>query len=1035
MNHEEKPKKVKKKTNTKRNIFLVIQVIVVMGLMGLFAVGGIALGFLASVVKDQKPMSVEEMREKIYSNALTSFAYFNDGTPIGKLPAAEDRRLVTLDEISPFVIDALISTEDKTFKDHSGISFKALTRAVLQRVSDSDRQTGGSTITQQLVKVTLLEDMWAEEMRLMTEEAKGNSTKDERDKLKMNRKFNEIFLAMRVERYFSKNQILEAYLNENLFGRSANGSNLYGIQAAAKGIFGVDAKELNLPQSAYLVGALNSPATFNPFKETGLEKGTERMKLVLGEMLKDGKIAKDEFDKASKYDINGNLVQKEDVQSAFDQYPFLVHEIWNQASKSMAENDLIRRGYSLEEIHSTENKELYNALYDSKQKELVTKGYHIYTTIDKELYDAFNAYASDENNFMSPQTYTVKIGGKDVKIENALQQIGAILIENKTGKILANVPGRDFKVEETNHVYAPRQPGSVMKSIAAYAPAFEEGVLLSPESPIDDSPIVLNPGKQYEHTPMNVDYKFHGIISARTALSISYNIPAIRAYLDVGIPTALEYVKKLGITTIGESDYQAQTGVIGGLARGTTVEELSNAYATFANDGTFVDAYMVERIEGTDGELIYEHQAISYPVFSEQTAWMINDMLKTAYSEGTGRGAKNLLEKNHGKHIFAAKTGTTNNLIDLWFVGYNPNVTLGVWTGFDFNHSMPKNHWSRDAWVGLMSQVLSLRPELSPKDLDFTRPDGLVRMEIDSKSGKLPSELSREAGHVVSGYFKKENVPTEIDDMHVKGRVVIVNEKAYLAHEATPEDMVSSKIYLKTEPLTLPEKMEKPLSTYLPTDWMDRLPTETDPREEDGMVPSVTTGLNVKYDSERNVNVISWNPNAEEDIVGYRLYRYNGFTYDKVASVLNSDLKQYEDASGDPNAGYYITAVDLLGQESEPSSVVTTTGSRDIATDRPSTPTNLHATSGLEGLILSWSTNPESEQVYQYNIYHSATRDGDYALLTSTPIATYIRPIVTGDVGWYKVSAVNLKGESERSRPITVDADIIDLPIDFGDDD
>lgn len=1036
-----KPKKIKKRTNTKRNIFLVIQVIVVMGLMGLFAVGGAALGYVASIVKDQKPMSVEEMREKIYSNALTSFAYFNDGTPIGKLPAAEDRRLVTLDEISSYVIEALISTEDKTFREHSGISFKALTRAVLQKVTVSDKQTGGSTITQQLVKVTLLEDMWAEEIKLMEEERKGKTNRDLRDKLKMNRKFNEIFLAMRVERYFSKDQILEAYLNENLFGSAANGSNLYGIQAAAKGFFGVDAKDLNLPQSAYLVGALNSPATFNPFKEKGLEAGTERMKLVLGEMLKDGKITQDEFNQASKYDIKGNLAQKEEMQSAYDQYPFLVIEIWNQAAKSMAESDLIRRGYTLEEIHTDENKELYNDIYSSKQKELVTKGYHIYTTIDKELYDAFNAYASDENNFMSPQTYKVKSGGKEITIENALQQVGAILIENKTGKILANLPGRDFKVEQTNHVYAPRQPGSAMKPIAAFAPAFEEGVLLSPESPIDDSPIVLNPGKQYEHTPMNVDDKYHGILSARTALSISYNIPAIREYLAVGIPTALEYVKKLGITTIEESDYHSQTGVIGGLARGTTVEEISNAYATFANGGTFVDAYMVERIEDKDGEVIYEHQPISYPVFSEQTSWMINDMLKTAYSEGTGRGAKNLLEKNHGKHIFASKTGTTNNWIDLWFVGYNPNITLGVWTGFDVNHPMPKSHWSRDAWVGLMSQVLNLRPELSPKELDFTQPDGLVRMEIDSKSGKLPSELSREAGHVVSGYFKKENVPTEIDDMHVKGRVVIVNEKSYLAHDSTPDDMVVSKIFLNTEPLTLPEKMDKPLSKYLPLDWMDRLPTDTDPREDDGMVPSTTTGLNVKYDSERNINVISWIPNLEEDIVGYRLYRYNGFTYDKIASILSNDLKQYEDTTGDPHAGYYITAVDLLGQESEPSSVVTTTGSRDIATDRPSTPINISASSGLEGLILSWQANHESEQVYQYNIYHSSTQDGDYSLLTSTPIATYIRPIVTGEVGWYKVSAVNLRGESEPSRPITVETGhddspgLIDIPIDSGDDD
>lgn len=560
-----------------------------------------------------------------------------------------------------------------------------------------------------------------------------------------------------------------------------------------------------------------------------------------------------------------------------------------------------------------------------------------------------------------------------------------------------------------------------MKPLAAYAPAFEEGVLLSPESPIDDSPIVLNPGKEYEHTPVNVDNKYHGIMSARYALSVSYNIPAIRLYLQVGIPTALEYVKKMGITTIEDSDYNAQTGVIGGLARGTTVEEITNAYTTFANNGNFIEAYMIEKIENNDHETIYEHKTISTPVFSETTAYFINDMLKTAYNEGTGRSARIKLENLHGKRIFASKSGTTNSKYDLWFIGYNPNITLGVWTGFDVNYSMAKNTWARESWVGLMDKVLTLRPELSPPDLDFTKPDGIVHIEIDSKSGKLPSELSREAGHIVRGMFKQESVPTEIDDMHVRGRVVIVDEKTYLAHDTTPDDLVMSKIYLKTEPLTLPTKTDKPLSFYIPEDWLDRLPTEVDPREEDGAVPVSPTGLKVAHDNSRNVNVITWSPNAEVDIAGYRIYRFNGFSYDHIASVLSSDQKVYEDANGDPSATYYITAVDIVGQESAPSSLVTTSGESSAAANVPSAPQNLNATWGLEGLVLSWKANDSSEQVYQYNIYFSPTPDGEFTLLTSTPIPTYIRPILTEEIGWYRVTAVNIRGESAPSYAVTAD--------------
>lgn len=1031
----EKPKKKKKKSNILRNVSLVIQVIIIMILMGVIAAGGAAVGFVASIVKDQKPISFEEMKSKIYTNQLTSFAYFGDGTLIGKLPAVEDRRLVTLTEISPHVIDALIATEDKQFNEHKGVSIKALGRAVFQRVSNSDVQTGGSTITQQLVKQTLLEEMWAAEVS-------GKLNQDQLEKLKMNRKFNEVFLALRVERYFSKDQIMEAYLNEMLFGSAANGSNLYGIQAAAKGFFGIDAIDLNLPQSAYLVGALQKPAVYNPFKEAGLKKGLDRMKLVLGQMLGDGKITQKEYDDALRYDIGKNLAKADTAQSAYDQYPFLLFEIMEQAAKSLVVNDLTKQGYSVEEIQSDENSELYDELLSAKRKDLVTKGYHIYTTIDKELYDAFQLYAANEENFMAPQTYTVQ----NMTIENALQQIGAILIENQTGKILANVPGRDFKVEQTNHVSAPRQPGSAMKPIAAYAPAFEEGVLLSPDSPIDDSPIVLNYGKQYEHTPMNVDNIFHGILSARTALSISYNIPAIKLYLDVGIPTALEYVKKMGINTIQESDYHSQTGVIGGLARGTSVEEISNAFSTFANNGNFIDAYMIERIDDKDGETFFRHQANAVPVFSEQTAWFINDMLKTAYNEGTGRGAKVLLEKLHGKRTFAIKTGTTNNLVDLWFIGYNPNITLGVWTGFDVNYTMPKNTWSRDAWVGLMDTVLSMRPELSPSELEFDKPEGLVQMEIDSKSGKLPSELSREAGHVVRATFKKQSVPTEVDDMHVKGRIVIIDGKSYEAQESTPDDMVISKILLKTDPIQMPSKEDpkKPFSKLQPTDWMDRMPTETDPRENDGTEPAPTTGIIVTHDAAKNINTITWSANTEADIVGYRIYRFNGFMYDRLASVLASDQTQYEDASGDIHSGYYITAVDVAGHESEPSAIVTTSGQSASATDKPSAPRHLGATWGLEGLILSWAPNADDEQVYQYNIYHSATMDGEYALLTSTPIATYIRPLLTDEIGWYKVTAINLRGESEATSPVTVEIsnnsteenndNLIDIPLDPDDD-
>lgn len=1014
-----KTERKKKRKFNRNNIILVIQVVVVMGLMGLFAAGGAAFGFVASVVKEQKVLSYEEMKMAISPDYITGFAYFSDGTPIGKLPTEQDRRLVTLKEISPYVIDALISTEDKAFYKHKGVSLRATARAVLQQITGSERQTGGSTLTQQLVKQTILEESF------FRKEISGEVKGEELRKLKYKRKFNEIFLALRLERFFTKNQILEAYLNEMYFGFNASGSNIYGIQSAARGIFGVDAKDLNLPQAAYLVGMLQNPGYYIPFKEKGLEDGLKRMRLVLGQMKADGKITEAEYEEALKYDIKANLVKREETQSAYDKYPFLLFEVWEKAAKALVEDELLKEGYTLQEIYDEENKELYDELLEKKKRTLSTQGYNIYTTIDKELYDAFQEYAANPDHFWKNQTYTVTIDGKKKTIENAPQQLGAVLIDNRTGAILATIGGRDFNLEQTNHAFTTRQSGSTMKPILAYAPALEEGKLLSPESPVDDAPIVLNYGTPYEHTPRNYSDKFLGIMSAREALRQSWNIPAIRVYLDVGIPVALDYAKRMGITTLTEEDLKSQTGVIGGLYRGVSVEEMTNAYSTFANDGKFIDAYMVERIENMDGEVVYQHQVTSTPVFSEQTAYMVTDMLRTVYNEGTGRTVKQLVEKEHGRRDFAGKTGTTNNDKDLWFIGYSPNISLGVWTGFDIPYSMTKDKNTTRAkliWAGLMNIVLDLKPDLSPPDLKFKQPDGLVKLEIDSKSGLLPSELSREAGHVITGLFRKDMVPTETDNLHVKARAVIIDSKTYLANEATPDDMVISKIFIKTPPLQFPTKMDKPLSYYLPADWLDRLPAETDPRTEDGKVPSTPTGLKATFDAAKNQVTLTWAANPEADIVGYRIYRSNGFSFDKIASVLNHEQKQYVDTSGNPQSGYYITAVDISGNESSPTQVASPTGGTEWSNNKPSVPTGVKATRGAAGDVdLSWNANPKEEQVIQYNIYYSESKDGPYELIASSTIDSYKHPNFNPTAGWYKISAVNHRGESELTAPFTVE--------------
>ncbi|MBO8170589.1 MAG: transglycosylase domain-containing protein [Bacillaceae bacterium] len=1020
-----------KKPNKKRTRFLkwlgnAFIILFVLGLMGVFFVGAAGAGFVASLVKDDPVRSYDEIYDKIFTNYLTGFAYFKDDTLIGQLRAEEDRRLVHLDEISDHLINAVIATEDKYFEEHNGIVPKSIIRAAIQDLTNSPVQTGGSTLTQQLIKNTILTP-----------------------EVSYKRKAKEIFLALRIERMFSKDQILEAYLNEIYFGKNANGSNIYGIEAAAKGIFDKRASELNLAESAYLAGMPQSPITYSPFTDEGLKEGKKRMKLVLDNMLEQGYITRDQYNEALEYDIKGNLAQPE--KRAYARYPFLMMEIEQRAAEALVNQYLKENNQTRADLSDDE----YYSLVEEKRKEILRNGYHIHTTIDKRVHEIMNEIATNPENFGPNRTYTVK--GKT--IENALEEVGSMLIDNDTGAILGMIGGRDFNVEQTNHATAPRQPGSAMKPLAAYGPAFEEGIL-QPGSVIDDVPVVLPDGTHGRHIPANWNNKFHGLITAREALKRSYNIPAIKAYLEVGIPKALDYVEKMGVTTLVEADYHASTGVIGGLSYGLTVEEITNAYSTFANQGTFVDAYMIERIEDNNGQLIYQHESDPVPVFSEQTAYLMTDMMRTVVSESgaTGIGVRNYVGWNVD---IAGKTGTTNYDRDSWFVAYTPEVSMGVWIGYDEPYTLPWNSKTNsiNIWGKIMQRIFDEYPELSDPNANFERPDGIVTRSICSKSGKLPSELCEEAGYVITEIFNRKFVPTETDDSLQEARVVEIDEERYLAKETTPDDMVEEGIFFKRpEPLVIPENTGKPKSYYLPLDWDQTLPEEEDPREDDGKVPAPPSGFSVT-EVEPGKFHFTWQDNTEADIVGYRFYRgLNGENnFKKIGVIKLNDPKEFTEAGAYPGNiyGYYVTAVDVAGNESAPSKMVIVNrtnqpdpgnpwenpfpyppgdnipgipgddepdpdqpGEPDQREDViPSTPEGVSLKQEGDQVTLTWSANPEIENVEQYNIYFTEDLADGFQLIGSTSSTSFTTRAVSKS-GWFQITAVNKTGESKPGDPV-----------------
>ncbi|SFS69823.1 transglycosylase domain-containing protein [Marininema halotolerans] len=645
-------------------------------MVGTMASVGAATGYVASLVKKEPVRDKSELKEKISKWSQTSSAYFDDGKPIGRLRADADRHVVTMDEVSPHLIDALVSTEDREFFNHNGVVPHSILRAVWQKISNSDDQTGGSTLTQQLVK---------------------NSVLDNRDKT-VARKAKEIFLAVRMENFFSKKEIMNAYLNSVYFGKGVNNRNMLGVQAAAKGMFGVKAKDLNLPQAAYIAGMVQRPNEYNPFRgKKYLKNGESRMKEVLYNMVENKKITKEEFKEAREFDI-GKSLTKTGEQNAYSKYPYITMALEDEAAYLLLKAD----GHDPKKL-SKEGK--YGATLQEYKTEVLTGGYKIHTTINKDANRLMNQVAQNDSYYAAPLTYSVN----GHLIKNAKEQVGAALLDSKTGATLGFVGGRDFEENQKNHALgndAPRQPGSSIKPLLDFGPALDKGII-SPESVFIDEPL-SHVGGVYK----NYTHRYDGAITARSALMKSINIPAIKALRAVGVQTGLDYLRKMNFPI---HDHDGEASAIGGFTYGFTPQRMAGGYAMLANQGQFNEPYMVDRIEDASGKVIYQHKKDPIQVLSPQAAYWTTDMLRDVIRRGTGTyvGART------GGYDLAGKTGTTNQTADIWFMGYTPDITLGVWVGYEYSHRLTNDQRARIIWAAIFNAITKDNPDLSPKGHRF----------------------------------------------------------------------------------------------------------------------------------------------------------------------------------------------------------------------------------------------------------------------------------------------------------------------------
>lgn len=570
---------------------------------------GAGLGFLTASIHTM-PSLKDEIRP-----AASSQIYDVNGKLINTIHSVENRVPVSINKIPKNLQDAFVAAEDARFYQHIGIDPRGIMRAVWSNITDRGVSEGGSTITQQLAKNALL----SQERTLK-------------------RKIQEAILALQIERQYSKNEILELYLNQIYFGQGA-----YGVQSAATVYFGKNVEDLTLAECAMLAGIPKSPNYYSPFNN--LKAATERQATVLDQMVKYNFIS------------SSTSTQAKSVKLKL------------AARSTQSDSNVKTASYFIDYVTQY--------LIDRYGADAVYKdGLKVYTTLDLDMQEA-----AEEAMHKLP----------NVRIDsNGLQQPqGALVaIDPRTGYIKAMVGGRGND-QFNRAVLAERQPGSAFKPFV-YLAALEAG--MTPSSIIEDSKISFG-----NWTPMNYDEKFHGSVSLRTALEQSLNVPTVKIANQTGVDKPLYYAQQMGISTLvsqGSTNDRNLAMSLGGLTRGVTPLEIASAYGVLANQGVHVDPITVIKIVDRNGKTLEQVTSKEKAVINERSAYILTDMLRGVIDNGTGTAA------NIGRPA-AGKTGTTNDYKDAWFVGFTPDLVASVWVGYDSGEylngitggTLPANIW------------------------------------------------------------------------------------------------------------------------------------------------------------------------------------------------------------------------------------------------------------------------------------------------------------------------------------------------------
>ncbi len=675
--------------------------------------------YIKTDLAEQTDLSVQD-----FSLNQTSIIYYQDKQTgqwleLQRLYDEENRIWAAYDEIPKHLINASIAIEDKRFYEHQGVDWVATGKATLRLFLGSGG-AGGSTITQQLIK---------------------NLTGE--GEITIRRKIVEIFRAIDFEKHHSKEEVMELYLNVIYLGQGCN-----GVRSASQVYFGKDVSDLTLAECASLIGITNNPSIYDPYQNP--EKNRERQLIILGQMLEQEMITREEYDAAVAQEmVFTNKSKDEDAQQNTNKgyYSYFVDQVVRDVIADLAEQG----GFS----ESIAKKMLYCG------------GYSIYCTMDADIQQQMETVYTNLDNV--PKTTSSQ------QLQSAM-----VVIDNESGDVVGIVGGVGDKggsLTLSRATQSKLSPGSAIKPITVYSPALDRGII-TPASVYDDTPFSFDGGKPY---PKNQNGRYQGFVTVDYAVGQSLNTVAIKIVDELSPEYCYNFAKeKMGLSTLVDNveinggvftDKALAPMAMGGLTQGVTVRDLTNAYAALANDGYYRTARTYTKVVGPDEKIVLENQQQKHTAVSGKAAWYMTKMLNNATISGTSTRAQ-----LPGIDV-AAKTGTTTSDHDRWFAAYTPYYTAAVWCGFDDPEEIHVTSTSTNPALFMWKQVMEPVHEGLPNK-KFTQPADVVWVNHCRDSGLVATEACTadlRGNRIMATLLFAEDAPTDQCAVHTMVDVCTVS--------------------------------------------------------------------------------------------------------------------------------------------------------------------------------------------------------------------------------------------------------------------